>query len=178
MNYRRVFVPNSMIFLTIVTSKRRKILIENIDILKSALKRSLDNYNYHIYAICILQDHMHMIIKPYDISDYPKIVKQFKTYFSKHIDISKIDDYQLTSSNIDKCERDIWQRRYYEHTIISEDDLNKHTDYIHYNPYKHYGIAPKDWQYSSFNKFVKNGFYDTNWCNNSDKNAIIKLNLE
>ena len=120
-----------------------------------------------------------MIIQPYDIKDYTKFVKQFKTYFSKNFDIENLEDYQLTKSKIDKKECDIWQRRYYEHTIRNENDLNKHIDYIHYNPYKHgYVKSVKDWKYSSFHKFVQNRFYDINWCNYNDKNNINDLRLE
>lgn len=179
MNYHRLFIPNSYVFITIVTSKRRNILIDNINILKSAIKKSIDIYNYEIFAICILPDHIHMIIKPYKIKDYPNIVKLIKTNFSKHIDKSTIKDYKLSASNISKKEFDIWQRRYYEHTIISEEDLYKHTDYIHYNPIKHQHVkALKDWKYSSFHKFVQNNFYEKDWCNFGDKYKINQLNME
>lgn len=43
---------------------------------------------------------------------------------------------------------------------------------------KHYDIAPKDWKYSSFKKFVHNGFYKIDWCNFEDKYKIKELNLE
>ena len=45
----------------------------------------------------------------------------------------------------------------------SMDHQNKHIDYIHYNSYKHLGIAPKNWRFSSFLKFVKNGYYELDW---------------
>ena len=61
---------------------------------------------------------------------------------------------------------------------ISEKDLYRHIDYIHYNSVKHYGIAPKDWQFSSFYKFVKNGVYEQDWCNFEDKYNIKILYLE
>jgi REP element-mobilizing transposase RayT len=37
-------------------------------------------------------------------------------------------------------------------------------DYIHYNPVKH-GIVQrvKDWPYSTFHHYVRQGFYSTNW---------------
>ena len=137
-----------------VTSKRREILINNIDILRNAFKTTIEKYNYKIYAICILPDHIHMIIKPYEIKDYPKIIQQLKRYFSQNIDKSNLSNYALTSGNIKRKESDIWQHRYWEPTIIDEKDLNKHLDYIHYNSTKHYNISPKDWKYSSFHKFV------------------------
>ena len=67
---------------------------------------------------------------------------------------------------------------YWEHTIISEEYLYRYIDYIHYNSFKHYSIAPKDWLYSSFNKFVKLGYYEKDWLNFSDKYNISKLDYE
>ena len=179
MNYRRLFIPNSLIFVTIVTSKRRPILIQNIKLLRESFKRAVINYNCKIIAICVLPEHIHFIINPYEISDYPFFIKQFKTYFSKNIDISKLENYELSKSNISKKERDVWQRRYFEHTIISETDLYKHFDYIHFNPVKH-GLVTKvkDWEYSSFYQFVKNNYYSIDWCNFEDKNKIFELNYE
>ena len=75
-------------------------------------------------------------------------------------------------------EKGIWQRRYYDHIIRDENDLLKHIDYIHFNSMKHYDIAPKEWKYSSFKKFVRNNYYDENWCNFGDKNNISDLELE
>ena len=83
-----------------------------------------------------------------------------------------------SKSKINKREKGIWQRRFWEHTIRNEQDLNVHLDYIHYNSYKHYKISPKDWKYSSFDKFVKNNFYDIDWCNFEDKNKISNLDFE
>ena len=31
----------------------------------------------------------------------------------------------------------LWQRRFWEHYIRDQEDLNRHIDYIHYNPVKH-----------------------------------------
>ena len=75
-------------------------------------------------------------------------------------------------------ESNIWQRRYWEHTILSEYDLYRHIDYIHYNSVKHFNIAPKDWEYSSFKKYVSNGYYSLDWCNLEDKYEINNLSFE
>ena len=91
-----------------------------------------------------------------------------------HININT----QPSNSKIRKREKGIWQRRFWEHTIRDEKDLYKHIDYIHYNSYKHYKIAPKDWEYSTFSKFVKNDFYDIDWCNFNDIHQINNLDFE
>ena len=84
----------------------------------------------------------------------------------------------MTEGKKHKKEKGVWQSRYWAHIILDENDLNKHIDYIHFNPMKHYNVAPKDWEYSSFKKYVNNKFYDINWCNFDDKYKISELDLE
>ena len=175
MNYKRYFIPNSMVFITIVTYNRKPILLENIDLLKSSIKYAKTKIDFKIIAIVILNDHIHLIVQPEDINQYPNIVKYFKTYFSRHIDVVNSN---LSKGKTYKNEKGIWQSRYWAHIILDENDLYKHIDYIHYNPMKHLNIKPKDWKYSSFINFVKNGYYDNNWCNFEDKNNILNLELE
>ena len=132
MNYKRLYIPNSLIFITIVTSKRRNILIENIELLKFSIKNAHKYYNFEIYAICVMKDHLHLLIKPNNIKEYSKIILLIKRTFSKKIDFNTIVDYKQSDSNIKRKERDIWQRRFWEHTIRNEEDLYHHIDYIHY----------------------------------------------
>ena len=88
MNYKRLYIPNSIIFITIVTSKRRNILIKNIELLKFSIKNAHKYYNFEIYAICVMKDHVHLLIKPNNIKEYSKIILLIKRTFSKKIDIS------------------------------------------------------------------------------------------
>ena len=73
----------------------------------------------------------------------------------------------------------MFQRGYYEHTICSQEELNNHINYIHYNPVKHgYVKWVKDWEYSSFHKFVENKLYDENWGLSKDIENLKDLNFE
>ena len=84
-----------------------------------------------------------------------------------------------TYGYVNKGEKGVFQRRYFEHTILSEEELNKHIDYIHYNPVKHNLVKNvKDWKYSSFHKFVEQNLYDINWGTNEDIQKIIDLDFE
>ncbi|NEO00460.1 MAG: transposase, partial [Moorea sp. SIO3I7] len=61
-------------------------------------------------------------------------------------------------------ESNVWQRRFWEHTIRNDHDLHRHIDYIHYNPVKHGLVScPHLWQYSSFHKWVERGKYRPDW---------------
>jgi putative transposase len=68
------------------------------------------------------------------------------------------------ASRLSRVEATIWQRRFWEHTIQDEADLNRHRDYIHYNPVKH-GLAESvsAWAWSSFHRYVKMGYYPSGW---------------
>ena len=176
-NYKRLFLQQyQYIFITIVTHNRNPILIENIEILKDAIKNTHLKFNFDIIAIFIMSEHLHMIIKVNNINDYPKIIYSLKYYFSKNI---KIENVNLSESKIKKGEKGVWQRRYWEHIIRNEQDFYRHLDYIHFNPIKHNLVKSlKEYKYSTFEKFVKLGLYDENWCNFHDKNKIADLNFE
>lgn len=175
-NYVRVFVQNSYVFITVVSYDRKPLLVNNISILKDALRNSKKFYEYEIFGMVVLPDHLHLIIRPDNINDYPKIISRIKHYFSRNINSSKNN---ISDSKVKKREKGIWQRRYWEHTILDEKDLYKLLDYIHYNPVKHgYAKAVKDWEYSSFKKFVKRQNYDINWGSLKDIENIKDLDFE
>ncbi len=170
MDYKRLFIPNSLLFITIVVKYRQNILVQNITYLRQAFIEAKSWNPFDIVAIVVNQDHIHMIIKPQDIQTYPRIIANIKGTFTK---ISPLP-YSVNK----RGEANIWQRRYWEHTIRNKEELYRYIDYIHYNPFKHYGISPNNWPYSSFHKFVQAGYYELNWCNAEDTYHIRDLNLE
>jgi len=170
MNYKRLFVPNALLFITVVTKYRQPILIKNIASLRKAFVIAKSWHNFHIVAAIVNHDHFHMIIQPEDIQSYPKIVRDIKAAFTKNSPVP----YRVNK----RGEADVWQKRFWEHTITNEEDLYKHLDYIHYNSVKHYDIAPQKWPYSSFHKFVKEGYYSLDWCNTDDRHKIKNMDLE
>ena len=61
-------------------------------------------------------------------------------------------------------EQGIWQRRFWEHAIRDERDLEAHVDYVHFNPVKHGHVQRvADWPYSSFRRWVARGVYPVDW---------------
>ncbi|MDE1715899.1 transposase, partial [Chromobacterium amazonense] len=72
-----------------------------------------------------------------------------------------------------KRERGIWQRRYWEHQIRDEADLQAHVDYIHYNPVKHGHVERVlEWPYSSFHRYVRLGWLPEDWAGES---VVVQL---
>lgn len=155
--YRRCYQSGGNYFFTLVTHQRRPIFThpENVEQLKIAINKVKKKYPFSLNAIVILPDHLHCLWKlPENDKDFSTRWRLIKRYFSMQID---------TSINHRK-EKEVWQRRFWEHTIRDENDWQKHMDYIHYNPVKHGLVqAPGDWQHSSFNYWVEKGLYEKNW---------------
>ena len=181
MNYKRAFVENGYIHIIIVTYNRKHILTDNVDLLRTAFKNVKSIYPFEIISICVLPDHIHMIINPNDIHTYPQIISSMKHYFSKNISVGQVcPTYnELKTGYKNKREKGIFQRRFFEHTIKSEEELNDHINYIHYNPVKHGFVDNvKDWEYSSFHKFVRHNLLDKDWGSTNDIKDIIDMNFE
>jgi len=163
-NYRRIFADEYSYFLTVVTYQRNPILIDNIDLLRQSIAFSKSKYDYTIEAVVILPDHFHIMIHPQNPTDYPEIIRAIKSHLSRHCEPKYYEHLLQSHSRNQRSFKPIWQKRFYEHTIRDEKDFRLHLDYIHYNPIKH-GVTTqvKKWQYSSFDKYVKMGWYDANW---------------
>ena len=164
--YSRVFKDGYSYFLTVVTENREPILIDNIEILRKSFALSIKKYRYKLDAVVIMPEHFHMIITPKSAEDYPKIVSHIKRAFTYGLD-SSIKDRAKESLSASKEKRKysgVWQKRFFEHTIRNKEDFKLRFDYIHFNPVKH-GLVKKvsDWEYSSFHKYVKIGWYHQDW---------------
>ena len=117
-----------------------------------------------------------MILNPDNIKEYPKIITSIKYHFSRHYSVG---GKTPTYGYVNKGEKGVFQRRYFEHTICSQEELNNHINYVHYNPVKHgYVKCVKDWVYSSFHKFVEDKFYDKNWGSPNDIENIKNLDFK
>ena len=103
----------------------------------------------------MLPDHLHSVWSlPPDDADFPLRWSLIKSKFSRGLPA----DAERTSSKITKREKGIWQRRYWEHAIRSDEDLTRHVDYIHFNPVKHgYVSRASDWPHSGFARYVARG---------------------
>ena len=165
MIYRRTKIKGGTYFFTVVTYNRRPFLcdLDNVELLRQAFQYTTQRHPMKIDAFVLLPDHLHSIwTLPENDHNFSMRWRLIKSHFSRHCQ----DKYNgiASKSRRSKQERAFWQRRFWEHTIRNDQDFAKHVEYIHYNPVKHgLVIAPKDWKYSSFHRYVRAGFYDEFW---------------
>jgi putative transposase len=84
-----------------------------------------------------------------------------KAGFSRRIEQGEF----VRASRLRKGERGIWQRRFWEHQIRDDEDLERHIDYIHINPVKHACVSrASDWAYSSIHRYIRSGDLSADWA--------------
>ena len=160
--YRRNFVPGGKYFFTAALQDRTSTyLIDHKDVLHRCIQTVKSKSHFDEVATVILPDHLHTIWKlPDDDSDYPARWKAIKSRFTRSLLRSGVP--------LDKNSRGeyrLWQKRYWEHTIMDEQDLESHIDYIHFNPVKHgYVTKASDWMPSSFHRYVQAGKLPQDWA--------------
>ncbi|MCF7529229.1 REP-associated tyrosine transposase [Neisseria lisongii] len=166
-NYRRDFVQGGVYFFTIALQDRTKdFLVRYIDKLRETYQETLYHYPFETIAICILPEHLHLIMQlPEKDNNFSRRIQVLKTNFSKRL--PKECQGNFNQSREKRGELGIWQRRFWEHRIKDDEDLSKHIDYIYYNPVKHgYVQNVKSWLYSSFHRDVEKGIFEKDWGSN------------
>jgi putative transposase len=166
-NYRRAYVPGGTVFLTVVTYRRQPALAERGDVarLRQALRQVMREAPFRIPAAVVLPDHAHFLwsLPPGD-SDYSRRVGRMKVLFTRSLPGRGVAAADVSRSRQRHRESDVWQRRFWEHTVGDEAEFEDLLNYIHFNPVKH-GLAacPHRWPFSSFGRWARAGLYPAHW---------------
>lgn len=160
-NYRCCKIQGGCYFFTVTLHNRKsQILIEHINLLRDAIDRVKKSYPFKMNAYVFLPDHLHMIwTLPVGDNNFSIRWNQIKGLF-----VRELIKQNIPLKKNHHREYKLWQRRFWEHVIRDEKDLNHHVNYIHYNPVKHRLVkSVKDWPYSSFHEYVKRKIYPVEW---------------
>jgi len=135
-------------------------------LLGSILRQCILKWPFTIDAIVLLPDHLHAIwsLPPGD-DEYSKRWGWIKKEFMKAWLALGEREQARTAGRVRDRRRGVWQPKFWEHTLETDDDFQRHFDYVHYNPVKH-GLVkcPRDWPWSSFQRWVRAGVYPQNWA--------------
>jgi len=141
---RRCILTDATFFVTVVTYERNPILLKEPDIFAKAWRgRELE-------AWVILPDHFHAVLNvgQESVSD---ILHRFKLSYSRRFRLRHGPGR-------------VWQNRFWEHVVRDQEDLNRHVDYIHYNPVHHGVVAdPFAYDQSSATLWLERGYYQRDW---------------
>jgi putative transposase len=175
-DYKRYFVPGGTYFFTVVTAGRAPLFQDEqaARLLGGVMRRVLTTYPVKVVALVLLRDHLHALwALPSGDHDFATRWKRIKRDFTvAWLQAGGREPVSLKHSPSER-RRGIWQRRYWEHAIRDENDLEAHFDYIHYNPVKHGLVrAARDWPWSTFHRYVTSGHYPPNWATAPDESRL------
>lgn len=162
MRYRRTQADGGTWFFTVnLEDRQSRLLLDHVDDLRNAMRVVKERHPFTIVAMIVMPEHLHTIwqLPPGD-GDYALRWSLVKAGFSRKVAKGEA----VNKSRAERGERGIWQRRYWEHQIQDDDGLQRHVDYIHYNPVKHgHARRAADWPHSSIHHYIKDGLLDENW---------------
>jgi len=161
-NYHRARIPGGTYFFTVnLQDRSHTLLVDHIDVLRSAFRATRLSLPFEIVAAAVLPDHLHCIWSlPSTAADNVMRWRLIKTLFVKALPVTE----HRSASRARRKERGIWQRRYWEHLISDERDLRAHIDYVHLNPVKHRLVSSAtDWRWSSIHRYIRAGILPKNW---------------
>jgi len=178
-NFRRVHLPGGTFFFTVVTDGRAPYLCDDSapQLLRDVLREVRTRWPFEVDAIVVVPDHLHAIwTLPTEDSDYSKRWAWVKKEFTKRWLQSGHSERVRSSGRAHDGRRGVWQPKFWEHAIRDERDLERHVEYIHYNPVKH-GAArcPHEWRWSSFARWVRAGIHAADWACSCDPMAQVKV---
>ena len=159
--YIRAKFKGSAFFFTIVLADRSsRLLVDEIDRLRNVYRTVQQRRPFETIAISVLPDHVHAVwALPEGDADFSSRWSLIKSGFSRGL-----ASLPRSASKMRKREKGIWQRRYWEHAIRDDADLERHIDYIHFNAVKHGHVARVvDWPHSSFHRHVERGLLTADW---------------
>ena len=171
-NYRRNFLPGGTFFFTVTLLDRKQdLLMAHIDVLRDSVRRVRHLYPFEIVACVVLPEHLHCIwTLPEGDGDFATRWRLIKLLFAKALPRNE----RISAARAARNERGVWARRYWEHTIRDERDMEHHVNYIHANPVKHGCVTQvRDWPYSTFHQYVRAGVLAADWAGNTE-HADIK----
>jgi len=149
---RRILdLPGHDHFLTFSTYQRRRFLDsgETWDIVLEVLQKCLLSHQADCAGFVIMPDHVHALIsgkENFKISPFVQVWKKTSSYRIKRFFERELKRYEQLCP--EGCP--IWQARFYDYNVDSNEKLNEKIEYMHENPVAA-GLTTTalDWNWSS-----------------------------
>ena len=148
--YIRPKLAGATVFFTVNLAQRGSdLLIQEVAALREAVRQTKSERPFTIDAWVVLPDHMHTVwTMPEHDTDFSTRWSIIKARFSRAMPL-----IERRNSQIARREHGIWQRRYWEHHIRSDQDRTAAIRYCWTNPVKHGFVTdPANWPYSSYHR--------------------------
>jgi putative transposase len=158
--YRRLRLPGATYFFTLCLEQRgTTTLVDHIDTLRWAYLTTVRDLPVTAAVMVVLPDHLHAVwTEPEGEVRFSERWRLIKARFSHNVG----GDFAPSSSKQRRRERGLWQRRFWEHAIRDEAELQAATEYCRLNPVRHGLVSdPALWPYSTASRRMGNTAHPT-----------------
>ncbi|HON88243.1 MAG TPA: transposase [Spirochaetia bacterium] len=131
------------------------------------LKKLQKEYQFNVEGFTLMDNHIHLLIKPRDCKELPKIMQRLLVTFAKKFNA------------INDLVGHFWAGRYFSEPLMRIQDVERVLKYIILNPVKAKMVKrPDEWFWSGL-LFFKKGFkIFLNWISDEIKNLYEKFSQE
>jgi len=149
--------------------RRLTLLVEHAKALRDIVREVRTGLPFVIDAMVVPPDHWHAVwTLPPDDSGYARRIQLIKARFTQHLAHAGV-----TIGKDARGEYQLWQKRFWEHTVRDDRDLETHINYVHINPVKHGHVTRAiDWPHSTLHRYVKRGMLAADWACGSHEGAF------
>lgn len=155
-HHLRKRVPGGTYFFTArLRDRDSTLLVDEVGRLRHAMRQTKTRYPFTIDAVVILPSVIHTIwTLPAHDDDYRNRWAMVKSIFARDLPAPQFPG----SPQIKRCEKGIWQRRFWDHVIVNPEDKATHAKFIHDAPVQAGLVArPQDWPFSSIHREIALG---------------------
>lgn len=131
---------------------------------KNILNEKMKQNNINILSYCIMDNHIHLLIKVEKNEDMCKFMQQVNTTYAKF--------YNKINNRVGY----VFRNRYLAKPILEEKQLKRCVVYIHRNPVVANMIQKEgDYKFSSYNEYINDKNEENLICSNSNKMLFGKI---
>ena len=144
------------------------------DVFLRILEQTRKRYRFVVLGYVIMPEHFHLLISEPQIGDPSKVMQVVKQRFAQQLFTRPRKRTPIGRDSLKINPRHVWQERFYDFNVWTEQKRIDKLRYMHRNPVKR-GLAnsPDQWPWSSFRfyMFGENGLVRVN------ETSVMKMQL-
>jgi REP-associated tyrosine transposase len=148
-------------FITTSCYRRRPLLgtARNRDLFLQVLEQVRRRYHFVVAGYVVMPEHIHLLLGEAERGDPSLVMQALKQGFARRLLRrlrSRRDARQATLWSTAVEEGRIWQHRFYDFVVFTEEKRIEKLRYMHHNPVKRgLVLEPEQWAWSSFRHYAQ-----------------------
>ncbi len=155
----RYYGSNDLHFITCSCYHREPVLRppQRRDLFLDTLEETRLRYHFVLVGFVIMPEHLHLLITEPETGDPSVVMKVLKERFTRKLRTAGAPLIAPFAMSGIPCPgpAPVWQRRFYDFNVWTEEKRIEKLRYMHRNPVRRGLVAhPEDWQWSSFRTYA------------------------